>query len=507
MTIRPLTQQTPSTTTGVVQRIVEATVDRTLAGTDRVTGALAGAASGAAGYLSKMPGAAVDGMHSFGNLLHAKKIGPNIKAIACLASPLIAGVALAGAGLGLAVATLAGVGIGFTAHDSEKPREFTIDKAAGSAWNKTRSVVAEAGDEAVKGSREIRDIEVKPGDDLWDIPLPPFVRTGRTLAATVAGLAMGSLGGLATALTITCQTAWGGIKKAATDFSAANVAAGLGSVVGAPVTGALHGLSKVATTPIVAAGKAWKENSLGAALKAGREECFDTKPGRAAVAAGALVGGAAVAVPTAAATAVATTAVEMARGLKMAATDSSLSLGGKALSVPGTLLSAPVAGVLHGAATGVGTPFASAAHAWQKESVADGVAEGVRASHQGTAAVTHAAGALLGNVPTAVAAAAAVTAGAGVREVVGGVVEAVRDEKLNVRGKLLAAVGGVPGDAVSAVVQGLGTLVGVPGVAASTAFAEDKTAAGAREAARFAARSLQAAVHPGVLVETAPPQP
>lgn len=492
----------PQNAQTITERIVEGTVDNTLAGTDRVSGAISGAFTGAASYLSKMPRAAADGVKSAHNLFKAPKIGPNIKLVAGIATPLIAGVAVAGAGLGLVVATGAGLVNGFTTHNADKPREFTIGKAVSDVWNDTRKAVDDVGKSAIEGSQNIRNIEVKPGDDLWDIPLPPFARTAKTVAATVAGLAMGGLGGVATALATTLKTAWTGVKTAATDFNAHNLAAGVGSIVAAPVTGVLHGLSKVVTTPIEAAGKAWKEDSLGVALKAGAKECYDSEAGKGSSALGALVGGAAVAIPTAAATAIGTTAVELGRGLKAAATDSELNLGGKAMTAVSSVLSAPVAGVLHGVATGVGTPFASAAQAWDKKSAAGGIGKGVEGSYDATSAVANGTGALLGNLPVAVATAGAVTAAAAVREIGGGLVESATNKNLNWKGKVLDAVGGVPGDIVSTLGQGVGTLLYTPGHAASAAFEANHASAGSKKASTFAVNSLKASVKPAVMLET-----
>ena len=107
-----------SDTQNITQRIVDATVDKTLAGTDRVAGGISGTFTGAAAYLSKMPRLAGKSIKSVANLYGAEKIGPNIKVIATLASPAIAGLAVAGAGLGLVVAAGAGLVSGFSTHDA-----------------------------------------------------------------------------------------------------------------------------------------------------------------------------------------------------------------------------------------------------------------------------------------------------------------------------------------------------------------------------------------------------
>jgi hypothetical protein len=494
-------QQTPETDKTITQKIVDGTVDSTLAATDRVSGGISGLATGTVAYLSKMPGLAVDGVKSAANLYRAEKIGPNIKVVATLASPLIAGVAVAGAGLGLVVAAGAGLVTGFSAHDSEKPRDFTIDEAVSKAWNKTRESVSEFGADAIKGSQEIREIEVKPGDKLWDIPLPPFARTAKTVAATVAGVVMGGVGGIATAFATTATSAWGGLKNAATDFSAANALGAVGAVVASPVTGVIHGLSKVVTTPIKAAAQAWKQDSLGAALKAGGKECFDTNPSAPASAAGGLVGGAVVAVPAAAATAVATTAVELGRGLKTAATDKELNLPAKALAAVGGIVSAPAAGVVHGITTGVGTPFVSAAKAWEDKSL-KGVGAGLQASHDGTKSFSNAGGALVGGAVVGTMAATGVTASAAVREIGGGLIDAATNKDLNIRGKVLDGLGGLPGDVIATAGQGLGTLFTTPVKAAAAAYENGKASEGAKEAADFGVKSVHAAARPSAMVET-----
>lgn len=486
----------------VTQKIVDATVDKTLAGTDRVAGGLSGLITGTAAYLSKMPSAAADGIKSAGNLFKAEKIGPNIKVVAALASPLIAGVALAGAGLGLVVAAGGGAITGLTAHEEEKPRDFTIDEAVSGAWNQTRDTIDEFGDDAIKGSQEIRNIEVKPGDELWDIPLPPFARTAKTVAATVAGVVMGGVGGIATAIATTGKTAWDGVKNAFTDFSAPNLLAGAGAVVASPVTGVVHGLSKVVSTPIKAAAQAWKQDSLGAALKAGAQESFDTKASAFASSAGALVGGVAVAVPAAAATGIATTAVELGRGLKTAATDDELNFAGKALAAVGTLVTAPTAGTAHALTTGIATPFASAGSAWREKSLADGLQKGMKGSHKESKPAANAAGAFVGGLAVGGISSTVATSVAAVREIGGGVVEAATNDDLNVRGKVLDGFGGLPGDAVSAVGYGLGTFVKTPLRAAQAAYAGDNASEGVKKAADFGVKSVQASFNPQTMVET-----
>lgn len=73
------------------------------------------------------------------------------------------------------------------------------------------------------------------------------------------------------------KEAWSGVKQLSL--------AGLGTVIASPVTGVLHGASKVFTTPVAAAAVAWKEKSLGGAIKAAGKECFDTTPGKVSSAA------------------------------------------------------------------------------------------------------------------------------------------------------------------------------------------------------------------------------
>lgn len=486
----------------ITQKIVDGTVDNTLAATDRVSGAISGMATGSVAYLSKMPSLAGDGVKSAANLFKAKKIGPNIKVVAGLLTPLIAGVAVAGAGLGLVGAAIAGLGSGFSAHDSEKPRDFTIDEAVSKTWNKTRGAVEEFGDEAVKGSQEVREIEVKPGDDLWDIPLPPFARTAKTVAATVAGIVMGGVGGAATALATTLEGAWGGVKNAATDFSAANLLGGVGAIIGSPVTGAVEGISKVFSTPIKAAGVAWKQDSIVSALKEGAKESFDSEASKAADAVGGFVGGTAVAVPAAIATGLATTTIEIGRSLKTAATDGDLNLPGKALAGVAGLVGAPVAGTLHGITTGVATPFVSAYESWEQDSLGKGVGKALGTAHKETKVVADAGGAAVGGLTVGLATASVVTPTAAVREIGSGLIEAATNPDLNVKGKILDAVGGIPGDTVSAAVQGLCSVLRTPMRAAEGAIEGKTASAGAKVAGSFSVKSVVAAAKPSTMVET-----
>ncbi|MCA9779019.1 MAG: hypothetical protein KC800_19960, partial [Candidatus Eremiobacteraeota bacterium] len=106
----------------ITEKIVDATVDKTLAGTDRVASSLAGLGTGVASYVTSLPGAVANGARSVANLYQAETIGPNIKVVAALASPVLAGLAVAGGALGLVVSAGAGAVVGLTAHDKEKPR-------------------------------------------------------------------------------------------------------------------------------------------------------------------------------------------------------------------------------------------------------------------------------------------------------------------------------------------------------------------------------------------------
>ncbi len=488
----------------ITERIVEATVDKTLAGTDRFAGAVSGFATGSAAYLSKMPGLAADGVKSALNLFQAEKIGPNIKVVSVLASRLIAGLAVAGAGLGLVVAAGAGVVNGFTTHNAEKPREFTIDQAVSKVWNQTRSSVEEIGQSAIQSSQEVKEIEVKPGDELWDIPLPPFARTGKTVAATVAGLALGGVGGLATAVATTFQEAWNGLKEIPKDFSLQKLAAGVGSLVAAPFTGVIHGLSKVVSTPIAAAGTAWRADSLKEALKSGAAECYDTKPGIVASSVGTFVGGTSVALAEGAVTAIGTTAKEIGRSLRTAVSDPNLNIASGSLSAAGGLLGAPVAGVAHGALTALGGPVSAVLSGWKDGFGGDTIAKGFELSSSGTSQASAAVGAVVGNAPGAVLSGVTASGAAFAREIADGLSSAAGNEKLYFSGKVLDGVGGVPGDVVSAAIQGVGTtFVSIAG-AAVEGFNSGHSSDGVKRGAQQAVKGVAMSINPKVAVESVP---
>lgn len=472
----------------VTQQIVDATVNKTLAGTDRVVGTLAGFTTSTVGYLSKMPSLALHSAESALNLYQSEVIGPNIKVIAALASPLIVAAGVVGAGFGLVFSALAGAGRGFSAHDSDKPRDFTIGKAVDTSWTKVRKSVDGLSSDMVQGSAEVKARKLAEGEDPWDIPLPPFGRTAKTMAATVAGLAIGGVGAVATALATTGSEAWKGLKQA-------NLA-GLATIVAAPVTGVLHGASKVFTTPVAAAAVAWKQKSLGGALKAAGQECFDTQAGRFSSAAGGFVGGAVAAVPSAATAIVTTTFGDLGKGLKNAVTDQELGLGAKGLAVLGSLVTAPVAGLVHGAATAVATPFSSMAASWDQKSLSAGLGHGVPTGRSVTRPVASALGAFAGGAAVGTVSAVSATAAGLVSEVGGGLVEAATDKDLNLRGKLLAGLGGIPGDAITAVGQGLATLVVTPFKAAGGAIEGESSSAGVKTAAQYGSRAVAAAARP-----------
>jgi hypothetical protein len=488
--------QSANDAASVTQRIVDATVDKTLAGTDRLSGGLSGLVTGAGAYISKLPSAAKDGAQSVVNLVQAETIGPNIKVIAGLASPVLAGLAIAGAGIGLVISAGAGFFTGVTAHDAEKPREFTIGKAVGEAWNGTRKAVDEMGDSAVKATQEVRAEKLGEGEDPWDIPLPPFGRTAKTMAATVAGLAIGGIGGVATVIATTAKGAWGGLKHIVTDFSPADALAGVGAILASPVTGILEGASKVLTTPVAAAAVAWKEKSLGKALRAAGDEAFTTDPSKFSAAAGAFVGGAIVAGPAAGVTAVATTAVTLGGGLKKAVTDKELNFPGKVLAAAGSVVAAPVAGVVHGVTTNIGTPFVSAAKAWDKSSLVKGMASGVKDTHKGTKTAANVAGAFVGGAAVGTVTSVATAATGTISEVFGGLADAATNDELNLTGKVLDGAGGIIGDVVTGLGQGVGTFVASPLKAAGEAIETGSAANGLSTAAGFGIKSIHAAARP-----------
>jgi hypothetical protein len=500
-TFVPLNQKPPQNeATSVTQKIVEATVDKTLAGTDRLSGMLAGMASSTAGYVGKLPSVAAAGARSAVNLVQAETIGPNIKVVAGLLSPVILGGALAAAGVGLVGSVVTGAVRGFTAHDSEKPREFTIGKAVDTSWTKVRKSMDNLSNDMLESSAGVKAEKLGEGEDPWDLPLPPFGRTAKTMAATVAGVLIGGFGGVATAFAVTGKEAWNGIKTAVTKFGTAESLGGLATVVAAPVTGVLHGASKVFSTPVAAAAVAWKEKSLGGALKAARGECFDTDPGRFASAAGSLVGGALAAVPSAAGAVLTTTLGDLGRGLKTAATDRDLSLGGKGLAVLGSAVTAPVAGLVHGAATVVATPFSSMAAGWDKKSLGEGMGHGVTSGRTVTRPLANTVGAFAGGLAVGTVSAAATTGTALVSGLAGGLIDAATDENLNLRGKVLDGLGGIPGDVITALGQGVGTLVVTPLTAAGATLEGQPSSAGIKAAADYGSKAVVVAANPESMV-------
>lgn len=485
----------------ITDRIIDATVDKTLAGTDRLAGAVSGLATGATAYLSKMPNLAANVVKSAHNLFQAEKIGPNIKFVAALATPLIAGLAVAGAGLGLVIAAGAGAVSGFQAHNADKPREFTIDQAVSKAWSQSREAVSEFGSDMVKSSQEVRDISVKPGDKLWDIPLPPFARSAKTVAATVAGLAMGGVGGIATAVATSGKEIVNAPKDMPENWNTNDFIGAAGSILAAPVTGLVHGLSKVVTTPIAAAATAWKADSLTQALKAGASESFDTNPSKLASGAGTLVGGLAVTPYLAATTAVRTAAGEIS-GTFSQVSGPNLDPASRVLTAVAGVLAAPVSGLAHGAATAISTPFASVLHGADKGYTGNTIGAGANAMEQLTQRPATGIGAAVGSAPIALAS-GVTTAGVAVgREVLVGLYDAAANEKLNFTGKVLDGVGGVPGDVVSGVIQGLGTVVNSFAQATAEGYSSGQASSGVKRGAEEAVKGIAVGIHPKSALET-----
>lgn len=476
-------------TTSVTQKIVDATVDKTLAGTDRVSGMLAGTVTSTVGYIGKLPSVAAHSAKSALNLIQAETIGPNIKVIAGLLSPVILGVGVAAAGIGLVGSVLSGAARGFSAHESDKPRDFTIGKAVDTSWTKVRKTMDNLSNDMLTGSAEIKAKKLAEGEDPWDIPLPPFGRTAKTIAATVAGVVIGGVGGVATAVATMGKEAWSGVKQLSL--------AGLGTVIASPVTGVLHGASKVFTTPVAAAAVAWKEKSLGGAIQAAGKECFDTTPGKVSSAAGALVGGTLAAIPSAAGAIVTTTFGDLGQGLKTAVTDQDLNLGGKALGVLGSVVTAPVAGLVHGAATMIATPFSSAAAGWDKKSLSQGMAHGVPTGRTVTRPFGDTLGSFAGGLAVGAVSGVTTLATGLVTEVGGGLIDTATNKDLNLRGKVLAGLGGIPGDAITAIGEGLGTLAVTPFTAAGAAIEGQSASAGIKAGADYGSKAVVAAANPG----------
>lgn len=483
-------------TTSVTQKIVDATVDKTLAGTDRVSGMLAGMAASTTGYVSKLPSVAAHGARSALNLVQSEVIGPNIKVVAGLLSPVILAGAVVAGGIGLVGSVLSGAIRGVSAHDSEKPREFTIGKAVDTSWSKVRKTMDELSSDMVEGSAEIKARKLAEGEDPWDIPLPPFGRTAKTMAATVAGIIIGGVGGVATAFATTGKEAWNGLKQAVTKFGTAESLGGLAAVVASPVTGVLHGASKVFTTPVAAAAVAWKEKSLTGALKAAGQEGFDATPGRFSSAAGSFVGGALAAVPSAAGAVVTTTLGDLGRGVKTAVTDKELSLGGKGLALLSSVVTAPVAGVVHGAATAVTTPFSSMAAGWDKKSLSEGAGQGVATGRTATRPLANTLGSFAGGLAVGTVAGVTTTATALVSEVGGGLIETATNKDLNVVGKVLNGLGGIPGNVITALGEGVGTVAVTPFKAAGAAIEGESSSAGIKAGADYGAKAVAVAARP-----------
>ena len=389
------------------------------------------------------------------------------------------------AGVGLVGSVLSGAARGFSAHEADKPRDFTIGKAVDTSWTKVRKTMDNLSTDMVEGSAEIKAKKLAEGEDPWDIPLPPFGRTAKTMAATVAGVLIGGVGGVATAIATMGKEAWNGVKQLSLG--------GLGAAVASPVTGILHGASKVFTTPVAAAAVAWKEKSFGGAIKAATQECFDTQAGKASSAAGAFVGGALTAIPSAAGAIVTTALSDLGNGLKTAATDKDLSLGGKGLAALGSLVTAPVAGAVHGVATAIATPFSSANAAWQKKSLSEGMGHGVPTGRTSTRPLADVVGSFAGGLAVGTVSAVTTTGAALVSEVGGGLIDAATNKNLNVRGKLLDAVGGVPGDIITAVGEGLGTLAVTPFKAAGGAIEGESAGAGIKAGAQYGSNAVVAA--------------
>lgn len=483
----------------ITKRIVDATVDATLAGTDRVAGTLSGAGTASVAYAGKLPFMVKSAAQATADLIKAETIGPNIKVLAGLASPLLVGLGMAGAGLGLVTSVAAGAVSGFQAHKADKPREFTINQAVDKAWSQTRNAIDESANSLLESTGELREKKLAEGEDPWDIPLPPFGRTAQTMAATVAGIAIGGVGGVVTALTTTAREIWNGAKQFVANPGGKEAFGALGTVVGAPVTGLVHGVQKVLTTPVEAAAVAWKEKSLGKALKAAGHEAFDAQTNKLSRAAGSLVGGTAVALPLGATTALTTAASELVEGVKSAVTSPDLNLAERGLSLVSSLVSSPVAGVVHGAATAVATPITSALAGTRTDSLSESLNKGIRGSHGGSRVVGQAVGGAAGGVAVGVPAAVVATGVGIVREVGVGWIDAVKNPDLNLAGKALEAIGGVPGDVITAIGPGLGTAIFTPMLAATEAAQSRSTAVGSNYAAKTSVRSIVGAANPSAM--------
>jgi hypothetical protein len=240
--------------------VVDKIVDKTILSANFTASAISGGVGGLGAYARSIPGAALKTTGAFySNLWKAETIGPNLKVIG---SVVAAPVLVAGALVGLPVSLCTGLYRGAEQIDSSKPREFTIGAANHEGYGKTVSGWQRFTKSTTEGLAEMGNQKLGQGEKPFDIPL---MKTAKTLAIGAAGVAVGGVAGVISAVVGTVRNAATGIAKAATDENlnvAGKVIAGVGAVLGGTIQGVSYGLASGVSILGNGIGKTWSDDSF-----------------------------------------------------------------------------------------------------------------------------------------------------------------------------------------------------------------------------------------------------
>ena len=137
---------------------------------------------------------------------------------------------------------------------------------------------------------------------------------------------------------------------------------------------------------------------------------------------------------------------------------------------------------------------------WDKKSLSEGMGHGVPTGRSVTRPLAKTLGAFAGGVAVGAASAVATTGTALVSGLAGGLIEAATDENLNVRGKILDGLGGIPGDVITALGQGVGTLAMTPIKAAAATLEGEPSSSGIKAGADYASKAVVVAANPKTMI-------
>lgn len=240
--------------------MVDKMVDKTYLGANYTASGVAGLGCGVGAFATSAPGAALKVTASLiHNLRKAETLGPNLTFLGCLAAaPIVFGATA----IGLPVSMVVGGFKGASQVDSSKPRDFCTSQAGSAAYGKVSEGWKNTAESCVKGLEEFGAEKLQPGQKAFDIPI---MATVKTVAMGAAGLAIGGIVGVVTAVASSVRESVGGIVSSFQDDTlnvAGKFVAATGAAIGGVVQGVTYGVGSAVTIAAGAVSSTWKNDSL-----------------------------------------------------------------------------------------------------------------------------------------------------------------------------------------------------------------------------------------------------